>query len=156
MMDGGYPTSDNRYPTSTIRQPSSDIHHTTTMITGAHFLFYSTDPDADRAFFRDVLQWRSVELHGGWLIFKMPSSEAAVHPASGPFLQSHGSARLLGAVLYLMCDDLAVTIKQLEAKGANPAPVEHADWGRYTTIPLPSGGAVGLYQPSHPTAINLP
>ena len=50
------------------------------MITGAHFLLYSKDSDADRAFFRDVLGFRSVDLGHGWLIFGLPPAELAAHP----------------------------------------------------------------------------
>ena len=76
------------------------------MFTGAHFLFYSKNPEADRAFFRDILSLRSIEMGEGWLIFAMPSSEAAIHPMQEELSQKHGGQDLLGAVLYLMCDDL--------------------------------------------------
>jgi catechol 2,3-dioxygenase-like lactoylglutathione lyase family enzyme len=58
------------------------------MITGAHVLPYSNDPEADRAFFRDVLEFRSVDAGHGWLIFKLPPAEAAVHPKDGRCCQS--------------------------------------------------------------------
>ena len=66
------------------------------MITGAHVILYSRDADADRSFFRDVLEYPHVDAGGGWLIFKLPPGEAAVHPADDPSHQ-----------LYLMCDDVA-------------------------------------------------
>jgi len=123
------------------------------MITGAHFLFYSTDADADRAFFRDVLGWRHVDAGHGWLIFALPPGEAAVHPADESLTIREGGHVMAGAVLYLMCDDLDATLVALAAKKVRTAPVEQARWGRRTTVGLPSGGAIGLYQPSHPTAI---
>jgi hypothetical protein len=123
------------------------------MISGAHFLFYSSDPDADRAFFRDVLRFRAVDAGRGWLIFGMPPAEAAVHPANESFVQDQEGTAMLGAVLYLMCDDLASTVKDLEAKGVKTSEIGHAPWGRFTTFRLPSGGSLGLYQPTHPTAI---
>ncbi|HEX9944833.1 MAG TPA: extradiol dioxygenase [Thermoanaerobaculia bacterium] len=125
------------------------------MIIGAHVLFYSKDPEADRAFFRDVLEFRAVDVGEGWLIFKLPPAEAAVHPSDGDFLQAHAGHPLLGAVLYLMCDDLQASIRSLQAKGARCTLVEEAPWGIKTTIPLPSGGEIGLYQPTHPTALEL-
>lgn len=77
------------------------------MITGAHVLFYSKDPEADREFFRDVLGFPHVDLGHGWLIFKLPPAEAALHPQMDQnFAQRHAGHELLGAVLYLMCDDL--------------------------------------------------
>jgi len=39
------------------------------MITGAHFLLHSTNPQADRAFFRNVLGFHAVAPGEGWLIF---------------------------------------------------------------------------------------
>ena len=125
------------------------------MITGAHVLFYSQDPDADRVFFRDVLEFPAVDAGGGWLIFALPPAEAALHPADGNSSQLHAGHQLLGAVLYLMCDDLPSTVKSLEAKGVQCTAIDEAPWGLKTTIPLPSGGEIALYQPMHPTAIGL-
>ena len=48
------------------------------MINGAHVLLYSANPEADRAFFKDVLQFRALDAGGGWLIFKLPRAEAAL------------------------------------------------------------------------------
>jgi hypothetical protein len=123
------------------------------MIHGAHFLFYSTDAEADRAFLKDVLGLGGVEAGQGWMIYRLPPSEIAVHPADAAFVMSHAGRNLAGAVLYLMCDDVQGTVKDLEARGATCAPVAQAPWGQYTTIDLPSGACLGLYQPSHPTAI---
>ncbi len=125
------------------------------MITGAHFLLYSKDADADRAFLRDVLEWHSVDLGHNWLIFRVPPAEVAVHPGSGDFVQQHGDEDLLGIVLYLMTDNLASTIQSLEKRGTRCSPVVKAEWGSSTTLRLPSGGRVGLYQPTHLTAIDL-
>ena len=126
------------------------------MITGAHFLFYSADADADRAFVRDVLELRAVDAGHGWLIFALPPSEAAFHPAERPFTQDQGGEALFGAVLYLMCDDLDATIAALESRKVGFTPVQVAPWGRFTTLRLPSGASLGLYQPTHPTAIGAP
>jgi len=124
------------------------------MITGAHILIYSKDPVADRAFFRDVLGFRAVDAGEGWLIFALPPAEAGVHPVEGNNLQSHGGHHLLGAVLYLMCDDLHAVIRSLNAKNVTCAPVTEEPWGSQTAIRLPSGGEIGLYQPKHPTALD--
>jgi predicted enzyme related to lactoylglutathione lyase len=125
------------------------------MIIGSHFLLYSKDPDADRAFFRDVLNFPCIDAGEGWLIFGMPPAEAGIHPLEGEFSQSHAGHQLLGAVLYLMCDDLDAMIVSLKAKHVLCTKVETAPWGRVTSIPLPSGGSIGMYQPRHPTALNL-
>jgi hypothetical protein len=125
------------------------------MINGAQVLFYSENPEADRAFFRDVLGFSSVDVGGGWLIFQLPPAEAAFHPIDGHALQSHGGRQLLGAVVYLMCDDLQETIKMLAANKVECSPTEEERWGIKTTISLPSGGELGLYQPKHQTAYDL-
>ena len=114
------------------------------MISGAHFILYSKDAEADRAFFRDILSFPSVDAGHGWLIFALPPAEAAFHPGA-----SNGPHEL-----FLMCDDLAAEIKSLAAKGANCSPVEVQRWGAITKVQLPGGGEVGLYQPTHPTALN--
>jgi len=124
-------------------------------ITGTHILLYSDNPEADRAFFRDILGFRSVDAGQGWLIFAMPPAETGIHPTDGDQRQLHGGRHLLGAVLYLMCDDLQATVKSLQAKNVTCSPVEKEPWGMKTTIALPSGGEIGLYQPQHPTAIGL-
>jgi catechol 2,3-dioxygenase-like lactoylglutathione lyase family enzyme len=115
------------------------------MITGAHFIVYSRDADADRAFFRDVLEYRHVDAGGGWLIFKLPPAEVAVHPAEGD-----GSHEL-----YLMCDDVNTTVEQLKAKGVQCGDVNDEGWGLLTSIRLPGGGELGLYEPRHPKATEL-
>jgi hypothetical protein len=126
------------------------------MIIGSHILFYSKQPESDRAFMRDVLGFKSVDAGGGWLIFALPPSEAAVHPIDKESrAQKHGGRELLGAVVYLMCDDLDAEMKKLKAKKVTCSPVETAEWGKKTTFALPSGGELGLYQPAHPTAIDL-
>jgi hypothetical protein len=124
------------------------------MITGAHFLLYSKDPEADRAFFREILEFRAVDLGHGWLIFGLPPAELAVHPSDANFVQKHADHDLLGAILYLMCDDLLAMVKSLEAKNVRCAPITEARWGMSTSIALPSGGEIGLYQPTHLTAID--
>ena len=123
------------------------------MITGVHFLLYSTNADADRLFLRDVLDWNGVDLGGGWLILALPPSEIAVHPADQSFAQRHAGHELLGAAVYLMCDDLEETLTALAAKGVAATEVERENWGIRTTIKLPSGGELGLYQPLHPSPL---
>jgi catechol 2,3-dioxygenase-like lactoylglutathione lyase family enzyme len=125
------------------------------MIIGAHVLLYSKQPEADRAFFRDVLGFPCVDAGHGWLIFALPPAEVAVHPSDGDNSQSHAGHRQLGAVLYLMCDNLQFFIRSLKAKNISCTEVEEEAWGIRTTVRLPSGGEIGLYQPTHPTALGL-
>jgi catechol 2,3-dioxygenase-like lactoylglutathione lyase family enzyme len=116
------------------------------MISGAHVILYSKDVDADRAFFRDVLKFPSVDAGRGWLIFALPPAELAMHPAEGN-APSHE--------LYLMCPDLAVVLASLTAKHVRFEPPTEARWGTVVHLELPSGTRIGLYQPKHPTALTL-
>jgi len=118
-------------------------------ITGAHTVLYSRDADADRAFLRDVLQFPFVDAGHGWLIFALPPGEVAVHPAD---VDDEGRG-MLTSHLYLMCDDLDAAVASLAEKRVSCGPVHTERWGIRTTIRLPSGGEIGLYQPSHPVAI---
>lgn len=110
------------------------------MISGAHFVLFSKDPEADRNFFRDVLGFRSVDAGHGWLIFALPPAEAAFHPGeqNGPH------------ELYLLCDDVEAEIESLKKRGVDCSPVHKERWGSITRIALPSGSRLGLYQPAHP------
>lgn len=111
------------------------------MITGAHAIVYSLDADADRAFFRDVLGFPSVDAGGGWLIFALPPAELAAHPADAGGRHE----------LYLMCDEIESTVAELQAKGVEfTAPVSEAGFGLLTSLKLPGGGELGLYEPRHP------
>ncbi|QNS05483.1 VOC family protein [Streptomyces xanthii] len=115
------------------------------MINGAHVILYSRDAAADRAFLRDVLGYAYVDAGEGWLVFRLPPAEAAVHPADSPAHE-----------LYLMCDDITATFAELTAKGVEfTEPVTDAGWGVKTTLRLPGGGDLGLYQPRHATAHDL-
>jgi len=126
------------------------------MIHGAHVLLYSRDAEADRGFFRDVLGLKHVDVGHGWLIFKLPPAEVAVHPQMGEALaQEHAGHAMMGAVVYLMCDDLKETMQSLAAKGVKCTEVEKENWGIRTTVLLPSGGEIRLYQPTHKTALEL-
>jgi hypothetical protein len=86
-------------------------------------------------------------------LFALPPAELAVHPGDGEFVQMHAEHPMLGAVLYLMCDDLRSLMGSLESKGVTCAPPVEAEWGISTSLRLPSGGEIGLYQPTHPTMI---
>jgi hypothetical protein len=126
--------------------------YTLHVIIRTHFRFFSQNQPADRTFFRDVLGFPSVDAGDQWFIFSMPAAEAAIHPANGEMTQHQAGHRLLGAVLYLMCDDLDEYISWLNDKNIRCSEVQTAPWG---TIPLPSEAAIGLYRPTHATALDL-
>jgi catechol 2,3-dioxygenase-like lactoylglutathione lyase family enzyme len=115
------------------------------MINGAHVMIYSKDADADRLFFRDVLGFPTVDAGHGWLIFALPPAEAGFHPAD-----ANGRHEV-----YLMCDDLSGTIEKLSSKGVKCTAPDDQGWGVVTSLSLPGGGEIGLYQPRHPTALGL-
>jgi len=89
------------------------------MISGAHVIIYSDDADADRAFFRDVLQFPAVDAGRGWLIFALPPAELAMHPAEGD--ASHE--------LFLMCPDLKAVLSTLQANHIRFEDPTEARWG---------------------------
>lgn len=109
------------------------------MIIGAHSIIYSVDADADRAFLRDVLGLTSVDAGDGWLIFGLPPSEVAVHPASKNGVHE----------LYLLCDDVAAFIAEMKRRKVACGPVQNRGWGLLTELKLPGGGSLGVYQPRH-------
>jgi catechol 2,3-dioxygenase-like lactoylglutathione lyase family enzyme len=109
------------------------------MINGAHVIIYSKDAAADRAFLRDVMGFPHVDVGEGWLIFRLPDSEVAVHPGSSG--ESHE--------LYLMCDDLAATMADLKARGVACETPESLGWGMRTRLDLPGGGKLAMYEPRH-------
>lgn len=116
------------------------------MINGLHLLLYSRDPAADRAFLRDVLGWPHV-LDGAseddWLIFRAPPTELGVHPTDAASTVE----------MYLMCDDVAATVTDLTARGVPTGPIHDEGYGMVTSMTLPSGAEIGLYEPRHATAL---
>jgi len=109
------------------------------MINGAHSVIFSTNPDADRAFLRDVLKLTHVDAGGGWLIFGLPPAEVAVHPSEKNDLHE----------FYLMCDDVDVFIAEMDKHAIECTPLHDEGWGRLTHLTLPGGGKLGVYQPRH-------
>lgn len=117
------------------------------MITGVHTLLYARDAGATRAFFRDVLKWKGVDAGEGWLIFALPPGEVAAHPTDDR----------TSTEMYLMCDDIAKTLSELQAKGVKVLrSVVDQGWGLAAGIEVPGYGEMGLYEPRHPTAIASP
>ena len=116
------------------------------MINGSHIIVYSSDPEADRAFFADVLEQPNVDAGGGWLIFKLPPAEVAIHPSDGTPSQE----------LYFLCDDVEATRSELRGRGVQfTQDISEERWGRLTRFRLPGGGEVGMYEPHHPRATDL-
>jgi predicted enzyme related to lactoylglutathione lyase len=109
------------------------------MINAVHALIYAKDAEKARAFFRDILKFPSVDAGHGWLIFAMPPLEAAFHDAEKN--DQHQ--------LYLMCDDIAATLKDLKAKNVTVSDMTEQNWGKVAAFTLPGGGKIGMYEPKH-------
>jgi len=116
------------------------------MIVGAHSVIYSKDPDADRAFLRDVLAFPHVDVGGGWLIFGLPPAEVATHPSEENEVHE----------FFLMCDDVEAFVADMGGRGVACAAIESPPWGRLTRITLPGGGKVGVYEPRHARPASKP
>lgn len=108
-------------------------------IIGAHAIIYSTQPEADRAFLRDVVGFSHVDVGGGWLIFGLPASEVAVHPSDGSTAHE----------LYLMVDDVEAFVATMADAGVLCTPRQDLRWGVLTQLTLPGGGMLGVYEPRH-------
>jgi hypothetical protein len=110
------------------------------MLIGAHTILYSTDPEKDRAFLREVLKLTSVDVGHGWVIFGLPPSEVAVHPSDKNDVHE----------FFLMCDDIKAFVAEMESHQIACDPVQDQRWGLLTYLRLPGGGKLGVYQPRHP------
>lgn len=128
------------------------------MITSVHALVYSDDAPATRAFFRDVLGFPFVEDVGseeGWLIFGTGPSEIGVHPTSGVWEGEHVTSPRQH-LLSFMCDDLADTIAELEARGATfTSEPEDQGYGITAMVEVPGADPIMIYQPRHEIAYDL-
>jgi hypothetical protein len=114
------------------------------VITGAHAIIFTRDPERVRVFLRDVLGFASVDAGRGWLIFELPSAELAAHPSDGDGRHE----------LYLMCDDIGETVEELKRKAVEfTRPISDEGWGLMTAFALPGGGELALYEPRHPSPL---
>lgn len=109
------------------------------MITGGHSIIYSKRPEADRAFLREVLKLTHVDVGEGWLIFGLPPAELAVHPSKKNNVHE----------FYLMCDDAHAFTSDMKKQGISCSPVQDQGYGLFTSVTLPGGGKLGVYQPRH-------
>jgi catechol 2,3-dioxygenase-like lactoylglutathione lyase family enzyme len=125
------------------------------MITGLHAIVFTADAEADRAFFRDVLEFSAVDAGGGWLVFTMPPAELACHPTQTGEPTEDGERKDGWHELYLMCDDVRTTVATLKGKGVQfNGPITDESWGLLTSLTTPGGTRLGLYPPTHPTALS--
>ena len=118
------------------------------MITGMHTMFYSSDPDGLRAFFRDKLGLKSHDIGRGWLIFDLPEADLGVHPASE---DAEEEGALSGTPdLSFYCDNIHETVDALKAKGVIfKGEVEERSYGAVAFFKVPGDFYVQLYQPKY-------
>ena len=109
------------------------------MIIGAHIIIQSKNAEADRAFL-NRLTLPSVPMPDGFTIFGLPPAEVAIHPSDKNDVHE----------FYLMCDDVRAAIREMAEAGISASPIHEAGWGSLTTLTLPGGGKLGIYQPKHP------
>ncbi len=88
------------------------------MIIGAHSIIYSTKPEADRAFLRDVLKFPHVDVGEGWLVFGLPPSEVAVHPSEKNDVHE----------FYLMCDDVESLMAEMRQMSISCSEIQSQTW----------------------------
>jgi catechol 2,3-dioxygenase-like lactoylglutathione lyase family enzyme len=115
------------------------------MIRGVHTMFYSSDPAATRAFFRDQLGFPATDVGEGWLIFDLPEADLGCHPADPEEGAPSGTPHIS-----FYCDDIKQTVAELTAKGVEfTGPVEDHGYGFVTHFQVPGGFAIQLYQPKY-------
>jgi hypothetical protein len=108
-------------------------------VIGAHSIIYSKNVTADRKFFKEVLKLKSVDVGGGWLIFSLPPSELAFHPA-----EENGKTEF-----YLLVDDIAGFTADMKKKKIKCGKINDYGWGLMSQLTLPGGGKLMVYEPKH-------
>jgi len=115
------------------------------MIRGVHTMFYSSEPEALRAFLRDKLGFKGYDVGGGWLIFNLPEADMGCHPA-----EDEDGARSGTPNISFYCDDIEKTVAELKKKGVEfTKPVEDHGYGLVTFFKVPGNFELQLYQPKY-------
>ena len=113
------------------------------MIRGMHGMFYTSEPDALRAFFRDKLGFLAHDVGRGWLIFDMKEADLGCHPADA----EHGAPSGTPSVSFY-CDDIHKTVVELKGKGVEFVDeVANHGYGLVTHFKAPGAFNIQLYQP---------
>jgi len=117
----------------------------TLMITGVHTMFYTSEPEALRAFLRDRLGFPYTDVGEGWLIFNLPEADMGCHPADPANGQPSGTPHIS-----FYCDDLEATIAELKGRGVEFVDeAVDAGYGLVTHFRMPGNIIVQLYQPRY-------
>jgi hypothetical protein len=114
------------------------------MITGAHTMFYTSEPEALRGFLRDKLRFPYTDVGGGWLIFDLPDAEMGCHPSGIPPEGEPAGTHQIS----FMCDDIQKTVAELKSRGVEfLGEVADQGYGLVTHFKMPGNCEVQLYQP---------
>jgi len=115
------------------------------MIQGVHTMFYTSEPDALRAFLRDKLRFPFTDVGEGWLIFDLPEADMGCHPED----LEHGARSGMQHVSFY-CDDIEKTVADLKARGVEfTGGIEDHGYGLVTYFRVPGNFVVQLYQPRY-------
>jgi catechol 2,3-dioxygenase-like lactoylglutathione lyase family enzyme len=115
------------------------------MIKGVHTMFYTSEPEELRVFFRDKLGLPYTDVGEGWLIFDVPEADLGCHPADSSDGQATGTHHIS-----FYCNDLRKTVAELKARGVEFVDdVFDAGYGLATHFKVPGGFQVQLYQPHY-------
>lgn len=115
------------------------------MIKGVHAMFYSSEPEALRAFIRDKLRLEHTDVGGGWLIFRVPEGEVGVHPVDHPGAPPSGTHDVS-----FYCDDIEATVRELRERGVEFLDsISDQGYGLTIHFEMPGGVKAELYQPKY-------
>jgi hypothetical protein len=113
------------------------------MIKGMHAMFYSSEPEALRAFLRDQLGLPATDIGHGWLIFDAPEADLGVHPTETADGEPSGTAHVS-----FYCDDVEATVRELRVRGVEfTTAIENKGYGLTVQMRAPGGFQIELYQP---------
>jgi hypothetical protein len=108
-------------------------------------MFYSSEPEALRAFIRDKLGFAATDVGGGWLIFDLPEADMGCHPADAAEGSTSGTH-----YISFYCDDVKKTVDELRGRGVEFTDgIQDVGYGLATHFRMPGGFQVELYQPKY-------
>jgi hypothetical protein len=108
-------------------------------------MFYSSQPEALRAFLRDKLGFPYTDVGDGWLIFDLPEADMGCHPADTKEGAPSGTQNIS-----FYCDDIEKTVAELKGRGVVfTDPIADHGYGLVTFFKMPGDFKVQLYQPRY-------
>ena len=111
------------------------------MLIGTHSVIYSKNPEQDRKVLREVFGLRQIDVGGSYVICKLPDAEVSVHDSKAPTPP--------GQELYFLADDIRAFVASMERHRVTCDAVQDTGWGLLTTVHLPGGAKIGVYQPKY-------